>query len=295
MSSRTLERIVQGQATSDGDGVKLTRVLTQDLQRRLDPFLMLDAFRNDNPDDYMGGFPDHPHRGFETVTYMLNGRMRHQDSAGNAGLLQGGGAQWMTAGRGLVHSEMPEQENGLMEGFQLWVNLPGKDKMMAPIYRDLVPEQIPQWTLANGVTIRGIAGRLSVKNSVGEGSEPQSFEAAVQRPATAPIYFDIHFAQAGEITLNLPTEHNAFIYTYRGEISVGEAQASKPVGDTHMGILSNSGDGTVRLSSKTASKCILIAGKPLNEPIAQYGPFVMNTREELMQAFEDYQAGRIRN
>jgi quercetin 2,3-dioxygenase len=291
MTSRAVERIVLGQATSDGDGVKLTRVLTQDLQRRLDPFLMLDAFRNDNPDDYMGGFPNHPHRGFETVTYMLHGRMRHHDSAGNSGLLQGGGAQWMTAGRGLVHSEMPEQEDGLMEGFQLWVNLPGKNKMMAPIYRDLVPEQIPQWELEGGVTIRMIAGTI---NTSQEGGTTE-FKGAVERPDTEPIFSDLHFSRAGEITLLLPESHNAFIYTYRGEIRVGDDPAAVPVGDTKMGVLSNTtGADSVRLSSTGASRCILVAGRPLKEPIAQHGPFVMNTREELMKAFEDYQAGLIK-
>lgn len=291
MTSRTVERIVLGQATSDGDGVKLTRVLTQDLQHRLDPFLMLDAFRNDNPDDYMGGFPNHPHRGFETVTYMLHGRMRHHDSAGNSGLLQGGGAQWMTAGRGLVHSEMPEQEDGLMEGFQLWVNLPGKNKMMAPIYRDLVPEQIPQWELAGGITLRMIAGAIS---SPQEGRLTE-FKGAVERPDTEPIFLDLHFARAGELTLNIPESHNAFVYTYRGIVSVGDELAAFPVGDTQMGVLSNSADAhSVRLSSAGASRCILVAGRPLNEPIAQHGPFVMNTREDLMKAFNDYQAGLIK-
>jgi quercetin 2,3-dioxygenase len=291
MTSRTLERIVRGQATSDGDGVKLTRVLTQDLQRRLDPFLMLDAFRNDNPDDYMGGFPNHPHRGFETVTYMLHGRMRHHDSAGNSGLLQGGGAQWMTAGRGLVHSEMPEQEDGLMEGFQLWVNLPGKNKMMAPIYRDLVPEQIPQWALSGGITIRMIAGTVYATRQ-GQRTE---YKGAVERQDTEPIFVDVHFADAGEISLELPESHNAFIYTYRGEINVGDGSDAKPVSDTKMGILSNvSGASSIRLSSASASRCILVAGRALNEPIAQHGPFVMNTREELMKAVTDYQAGLIK-
>jgi quercetin 2,3-dioxygenase len=292
MTSRTLERIVRGQATSDGDGVKLTRVLTQDLQRRLDPFLMLDAFRNDNPDDYMGGFPNHPHRGFETVTYMLHGRMRHHDSAGNSGLLQGGGAQWMTAGRGLVHSEMPEQEDGLMEGFQLWVNLPGKNKMMAPIYRDLVPEQIPQWELAGGITMRMIAGTVYATR---EGQRTE-YKGAVERQDTEPIFVDVHFTDAGEISLELPESHNAFIYTYRGEINVGDGTDAKPVSDTTMGILSNaSGASSIRLSSASASRCILVAGRPLKEPIAQHGPFVMNTREELMKAVTDYQAGLIKN
>jgi quercetin 2,3-dioxygenase len=297
MNARTVERIVQGQATSDGAGVKLTRVLTQDLQQRLDPFLMLDAFRNDNPDDYMGGFPDHPHRGFETVTYMLHGRMRHHDSAGNSGLLQGGGAQWMTAGRGLVHSEMPEQENGLMEGFQLWVNLPGKNKMMAPVYRDLVPDQIPTWALNDGVSLRMIAGGLELRQ---RGSS-QRFEGPVQRPDTEPIFADLHFSQASSLSLSIPAGHNAFIYTYRGDMLVGDEPNQRSVADTRMGILSKvsesaSGDSSsIELSCVDASRCIVVAGRPLREPIAQYGPFVMNTREEVMQAFQDFQSGLIRN
>src|SRR5438874_311254 len=177
---RTVERVVAGPATSDGAGVKLTRVLTQPLQRRLDPFLMLDAFGTDNPDDYIGGFPDHPHRGFETITYMIAGRMRHRDSAGHEGLLQNGGVQWMTAGRGVVHSELPEQEDGRMEGFQLWLNLAGKDKMSAPWYRDIQADEIPQFTTPEGVTVRVIAG------------DSQGVAGAVQRATTEPLYLDIH-------------------------------------------------------------------------------------------------------
>lgn len=292
MNIRPLERIVTGQATSDGAGVKLTRVLTQDLQRRLDPFLMLDAFRNEHRDDYIGGFPDHPHRGFETVTYMLAGRMRHGDSAGNAGLLEGGGAQWMTAGRGLVHSEMPEQEEGRMEGFQLWVNLPARNKMMAPVYRDLASAQIPQWSLEGDISLRLIAGRLALAGD----PEGRVFEGAVQRPDTEPLYADLHFAKAASLTLALPASMNAFIYTYRGQVKVGPPGQERAVDDTRMGILGNApGHDTVRLSCDAAARCLLIAGRPLNEPIAQYGPFVMNTREELMKAFSDYQAGLIRD
>ncbi|MDP5241175.1 pirin family protein [Uliginosibacterium sp. 31-16] len=273
--SRGVERLVAGRATSDGAGVKLTRVLTQDLQRRLDPFLMLDAFRNENPDDYIGGFPDHPHRGFETVTYMLAGRMRHHDSAGNAGLLGPGGAQWMTAGSGLIHSELPEQEEGLMEGFQLWVNLPAKNKMIAPFYRDIPGEAIPEFTTPEGVTVRVIAG------------ESQGTAGAVQRPDTEPLYLDLHLPAGTHFAQTIPAGHNAFLYTYRGEVSV----AGKAVADRFMAILSNdSADGVVIEAAQDA-RVILVAGAPLNEPIAQYGPFVMNTAEQIQQTLRDYQAG----
>jgi quercetin 2,3-dioxygenase len=240
----------------------------------------------------MGGFPNHPHRGFETVTYMLHGRMRHHDSAGNSGLLQGGGAQWVTAGRGLVHSEMPEQEDGLMEGFQLWVNLPGKSKMIAPIYRDLVPEQIPEWTLSGGVTMRMIAGTV---HSAQDGLL-REYKGSVERPDTEPIFVDVHFANAAEIVLELPEAHNAFIYTYRGAVSVGEGLEARAISDMQMGILSTLPNArSVRISSAKAARCIVVAGRPLKEPIAQHGPFVMNTREELMKAFNDYQAGLIKS
>ncbi|MDO6387801.1 pirin family protein [Uliginosibacterium sp. 31-12] len=274
-ASRGVERLVAGRATSDGAGVKLTRVLTQDLQRRLDPFLMLDAFRNENPDDYIGGFPDHPHRGFETVTYMLAGRMRHHDSAGNAGLLGPGGAQWMTAGSGLIHSELPEQEEGLMEGFQLWVNLPAKNKMIAPYYRDIPSEAIPEFTTPEGVTVRVIAG------------ESQDTAGAVQRPDTAPLYLDVHLPAGTRFAQAIPAGHNAFLYTYRGEVTV----AGRAVADRFMAILANDGAAGVVIEAAQDARVILVAGAPLNEPIAQYGPFVMNTGEEIQQTLRDYRDG----
>ncbi|MFT3735831.1 MAG: pirin family protein [Rhodocyclaceae bacterium] len=279
--SRAVERLVQGMPTSDGAGVKLTRVLTQNLQRRLDPFLMLDAFRNENPEDYMGGFPDHPHRGFETVTYMLAGRMRHHDSTGNEGLLGPGGAQWMTTGSGLIHSELPEQEDGLMEGFQLWVNLPAKNKMIAPFYRDIPTDHIPEFTTAGaeggGVTVRVIAG------------ESQGVAGAVQRPDTEPLYIDVHLPAGGRFSQQLPAGHNAFIYAYRGEASV----SGTVVTDRHMAILANDGADGVVIEAAQPTRVILIAGKPLNEPIAQYGPFVMNTAAEIQQTLQDYRDGKF--
>ncbi|MGH6646873.1 pirin family protein [Aquabacterium sp.] len=275
---RDVERLIAGQATSDGDGVKLTRVLTQPLQRRLDPFLMLDAFGTDNPDDYIGGFPDHPHRGFETVTYMIAGRLRHRDSAGHEGLLQNGGVQWMTAGRGVIHSELPEQDEGRMEGFQLWLNLPAKDKMSAPWYRDIQSADIPEFTTSEGVTVRVIAGAS------------HGVTGAVQREATQPLYLDLHLPEGASFEQPLAAAHNAFIYVYRGELQLGDTV----VPPQRMAILKNEADRDgVVLKARTATRALLIAGQPLREPIAQYGPFVMNRNEEIFQAVEDFKAGRL--
>jgi redox-sensitive bicupin YhaK (pirin superfamily) len=279
---RRLERLVQGQDTQDGAGVKLTRVLTQDLQQRLDPFLMLDAFGSDKPGDYIAGFPNHPHRGFETITYMIAGRMRHRDSGGNEGLLQNGGVQWMTAGRGLIHSEMPEQEEGVMEGFQLWLNLPGKDKMCDPWYQDIQSDSLPEVTTDNGVMVRVIAG------------SSQGTTARVVRSGTEPLYLDLHFPETDGALFEqpLPATHNAFVYVYRGELEVLSDQGSNKVPVKRMGIMHNEGDG-VRLRGRGNTRAILIAGKPLREPIVQYGPFVMNTREQIMQAVDDFRNGRM--
>jgi quercetin 2,3-dioxygenase len=275
---RGVERLVQGRATSDGAGVKLTRVLTQNLQRRLDPFLMLDAFRNENPDDYIGGFPDHPHRGFETMTYMLAGRMRHHDSAGNSGLLGPGGAQWMTAGSGLIHSELPEQEDGLMEGFQLWINLPAKNKMMAPSYQDVPSTRIAEFSLPSGALVRVLVG------------ESHGVRGPIQRPDTEPLYLDVHLPAAATISLPIPSTHNAFTYTYRGEVRIG----GTAVPDRTMAILHNTenADGIV-VEALEASRFIVVAGRPLGEPIAQYGPFVMNSEQEIMQTLQDYRDGQF--
>jgi quercetin 2,3-dioxygenase len=275
---RTVERVVTGQATSDGAGVKLTRVLTQSLQRRLDPFLMLDAFGTDNPQDYIGGFPDHPHRGFETVTYMIAGRMRHRDSAGNEGLLQNGGVQWMTAGSGVIHSELPEQEDGRMEGFQLWLNLAGKDKMRAPWYRDIQSAQIPEFTTVEGAVVRVIAGRS------------HGVDGAMQRETTQPLYLDITLPAGATFAKSLAPQDNAFVYVFRGEVVVGATK----VPSQRMAILANeTGSDGVVLRADVPARVLVIAGKPLGEPIAQYGPFVMNTKEEIMQAVADYQAGKF--
>jgi len=276
--AREVERLITGIATSDGAGVKLTRVLTQQLQRRLDPFLMLDAFGTDNPDDYIGGFPDHPHRGFETVTYMINGRMRHRDSAGHEGLLQNGGVQWMTAGRGVIHSELPEQEDGRMEGFQLWLNLPASEKMCAPWYRDIQSENIPEFTSSEGVLVRVIAGAS------------HGIDGAMTRTTTEPLYLDLHLPAGASFTQTLPATHNAFVYVYRGTLRIGDTE----VPEQRMAILKNTaGSDGIELHSQVASRALLIAGQPLNEPIAQHGPFVMNTQEEIFQAVADFRAGKF--
>ena len=278
--ARGVERLVQGQDTQDGAGVRLTRVLTHDLQTRLDPFLMLDAFGSDKPGDYIAGFPNHPHRGFETVTYMISGRMRHKDSGGHEGLLQNGGVQWMTAGRGLTHSEMPEQEEGVMEGFQLWLNLPAKNKLCDPWYRDIQSEDIPEVTTPSDVLVRVIAG--SSHGTVG----------AMQREHTEPLYLDVHFpsTEGAVFEQTLPATHHAFVYVYRGQLEVMQGEQATVVPIKRMGLLSNDGDGVV-LRGQANTRAIVIAGRPLHEPIAQYGPFVMNTREELVQAVDDFRAG----
>lgn len=276
--SRTVEQLVIGQATSDGAGVKLNRVLTQSLQRRLDPYLMLDAFGSDKPDDYIAGFPNHPHRGFETITYMIAGRMLHRDSAGHEGLLENGGVQWMTAGRGVIHSEIPQQQEGVMEGFQLWLNLPGKDKMNAPWYRDFAAADLPRFVTDAGVAVTVIAGAS------------HGIAGAVTRDTTAPLYLDLHFPANARFMQSLPAGHTAFVYVYRGEVSIG----GSAVPAQRMAILANDAqaDGVV-IESSSDARMLLIAGQPLNEPIAQYGPFVMNTEQEVYQALHDFRDGRL--
>ena len=283
--TRPVERLITGQPTSDGAGVRLTRVLTQDLQRRLDPFLMLDAFGSDSASDYIGGFPDHPHRGFETITYMLEGRMRHRDSAGNEGLLVPGGVQWMTAGKGVIHSEMPEQQEGRMEGFQLWLNLPARDKLCEPWYRDIAPDEVPKAASA-GVSVRVISGQAL------------GVHGLVLREATAPTYLDVHLDAHAQFDQMLPATHNAFVYVYQGSLSIG----GTPVPVQRMAILANArstgspelaAHGVSLLAGPAATRAIVVAGQPLNEPIAQYGPFVMNSNEEIYQAVEDFRRGAL--
>lgn len=277
-TSRGVERLVGGQFVMDGAGVKINRVLTQPLQRRLDPFLMLDAFGSDKAGDYIAGFPEHPHRGFETVTYMLAGRMRHRDSAGHEGSISDGGVQWMTAGRGVIHSEMPEQNEGLMEGFQLWLNLPAQDKLRAPWYRDIPAEAVPRFTLDSGAAVQVIAGST------------HGVTGAVQRDVTQPLYLDIELPAGATFEQPLPAGHNAFLYVFRGEVVV----EGKGVPQARMAILDNAaGADGVRVKATQASRLLLLAGQPLNEPIAQYGPFVMNTQAEVFQAVEDFRNGKF--
>ena len=276
--SRTVERLVAGQATSDGAGVKLTRVLTQNLQHRLDPFLMLDAFGSDKADDYIAGFPDHPHRGFETITYMIAGRMLHRDSAGHEGLLENGGVQWMTAGKGVIHSEIPQQEEGVMEGFQLWLNLPRQDKMKQPWYRDFKNSDLPKFLTEEGVAVTVIAG------------ESHGVAGAVTRGTTQPLYLDVHLPAGTRFEQRLPSEHNALVYVYRGEVSL----AGQVVPTQRMAILSNDAqaDGVV-IEANADAKLLIMAGQPLKEPIVQYGPFVMNSQDEIYQALSDFRDGRL--
>ncbi|MDO8279002.1 MAG: pirin family protein [Burkholderiaceae bacterium] len=276
--SRSVESLVAGRATSDGAGVKLTRVLTQNLQQRLDPFLMLDAFGSDKPDDYIAGFPDHPHRGFETVTYMLAGRMLHRDSAGHEGLLESGGVQWMTAGRGVIHSEIPQQNEGVMEGFQVWLNLHSSEKMNAPWYRDFQSADLPRLQTPQGVDVAVIAGAS------------HGVKGAVSREITEPLYLDVHLPQGARFEQTLPVGHNAFIYVYRGAVTIGD----KAVPTQRMAILANAADAQgVVIEASEEARLILVAGKPLKQPIVQYGPFVMNSQQEIYQALSDFREGRL--
>ena len=273
-------RVIRGMPASDGAGVRLTRVIGTPQLDMLDPFLMLDEFGTDKPEDYIAGFPDHPHRGFETVTYMLDGRMRHRDNHGNEGVLVPGSVQWMTAGRGLVHSEMPEQQAGRMRGFQLWVNLPASEKMTQPRYQEFAPDRIPQVQPAQGVTVKVIAGR------VGEIAGP------IVQPATEPVYLDIELAPGASWRHALPEGHNAFAYLFEGDGTVGEGEAARALASQELAVLI--GGPVFQLSAgKSGARAILVAGAPLREPVARYGPFVMNTKQEIMQAFVDYQEGRF--
>jgi quercetin 2,3-dioxygenase len=285
-TSRTVARVVLGMPTSDGAGVKLRRVIGQPALGELDPFLLLDEFGTDKADDYIAGFPEHPHRGFETVTYMLDGRMRHRDNHGHEGVLVPGSVQWMTAGRGIVHSEMPEQQEGRMRGFQLWLNLPARDKMTAPRYQEFGPDRIPVATPTTGVSVKVIAGR------VGEVTGP------ISQPATDPTYLDVALEDGAQYTHPLPDQHSAFLYVYEGALRVGEGAGASTVKAGELAVLSEGAE--IRLAGSAAgtadgnvSRAILVAGRPLREPVARYGPFVMNTREQIMQAVEDFQKGRF--
>lgn len=275
---KTIVKVVRGMPTSDGAGVSLTRIIGQPDLPRLDPFLMLDFFGSDNPGEYIAGFPPHPHRGFQTVTYMLAGKMRHKDSVGNEGVIDAGGIQWMNAGRGIIHEEMPEQEEGLLQGFQLWVNLPAKEKMSAPNYQDIQPDSVPTVQIQNA-SVKVLAG------------EVDGVKGPVKTTAVAPTFLDIDL-KSGQCDIALKSNEAAFLYVYEGNITVGKGdQAQKTVLESgELGVLSQQGT-RLSFSSEKGSKIIVVSGKPINEPIVQYGPFVMNSQQEIVQAFNDYQSG----
>ncbi len=278
-NERTVVRTVAGQPTSDGAGVRLYRVIGAHALPELDPFLLLDEFLSDDPGDYIAGFPEHPHRGFETVTYMLAGRMRHGDNQGNSGLLEAGSVQWMTAGRGIFHSEMPEQEDGLMWGFQLWVNLPARSKMTAPRYQDIPPDEVPRVDLGGGSELRVIAGAW------------QDTPGPVSAVDAEPIYLDLRLAAGATLSVPLPTTHQAFVYCYGGAANIGQA-APHALPHRHLAVL-GAGDRVELSAGAEGARLLLVAGRPFDEPIARYGPFVMNTEAELHQAIADLRAGRF--
>jgi quercetin 2,3-dioxygenase len=288
MNTRTLIQVIESMPTSDGAGVKLRRSLGSQRGLHVDPFLMLDEFYSDNPDDYLAGFPAHPHRGFETVTYMLDGHMRHEDHLGNRGDLGPGSVQWMTAARGIIHSEMPQQSEGRMRGFQLWLNLPSKEKMKAAGYRDIPADQIPQLSLPQGGEVKVIAGTLTLNGGTSVG--PVNGSGA--KLSTDPLYLDVRLPAGAEFSAPVATGHNAFLYAYEGSAMIGAQGAVKPLPHRAAGVLSD-GD-TVRVQAGADGvRFLLLAAKPLGEPVVQYGPFVMNTREEIEQALADYRDGRL--
>ena len=271
--TRNIKYLVEGIQTSDGAGVNLTRIIGSPELNMLDPFLLLDEFGSDNPNDYIAGFPPHPHRGFETITYMLNGKFTHEDTAGNKGHLSDGGVQWMTAGKGVIHSEMPEQTEGLVRGFQLWFNLPKEKKMIEPAYHDIQSDQIPVVEFEGG-RVKVISGTF--QDTTGPG-----------RPHTGMMYLDIHLDSKQDITVPIANDWNGFVYVYEGSIN---ANIGVPKG--HLAVLDTK-DDFLCSSSVENTRLILVAGEPLNEPVARGGPFVMNTKREVLQAFEDYQSGRL--
>jgi len=282
MTARGLQAVIESVAASDGAGVKLRRSLGSGPNLRFDPFLMLDEFFSDDPNDYLAGFPSHPHRGFETVTYMLAGNMLHEDSFGHRGEIGPGGVQWMTAGRGIIHSEMPQQTEGRMRGFQLWINLPAREKMKPAAYREIPPREIPTAALAGGGEARVIAGTL------------QQGDVSVSGPigglSTEPLYFDLRLPAGVAATIPIPATHNAFMYVYEGEAVVGEN--ARPLPFRSAGLLTN-GDAVRVTAGGRGAGLLLLGGRPIGEPVVQYGPFVMNTPREIEQAIIDYQRGTL--
>lgn len=278
ISTRELRQIVNGDQVSDGAGVQLKRVIGSPQLNMLDPFLMFDAFGSDRPQEYLAGFPPHPHRGFETVTYMLAGKMRHEDSAGNRGVIETGGVQWMTAGSGIIHSEMPEQEEGLLAGFQLWVNLPAAEKMREPRYQERSAAEIPVETLENGTRIKVVAGQSD-----------KGTEGVIDNPYVNPLYLHVELPADTRFEQHVPDGDNSFVYVIKGQLSVGDKQ--RPLKAGQLGVLEQG--QSVRLSAEGSSEFLLVSGQPLKEPVARGGPFVMNTREQVEQAFADYREGRF--
>jgi redox-sensitive bicupin YhaK (pirin superfamily) len=279
---RNIQTVIPGIATSDGAGVKLRRSLGGQQQVRLDPFLMLDEFSSNDPNDYVAGFPPHPHRGFETVTYMLEGHMLHEDHLGNQGHLKTGGVQWMTAGRGIIHSEMPQQVSGAMRGFQLWINLPAKEKMKSAGYQDIQEESIPKVSLADGSSVKVIAGSFQHGN--------QTITGPIHGISTAPVFLDVHLPPNAEFEYPLVKELNAFVYIYEGGLEIGSPLKSAP---KQAAIVLGGGDQLKVKAGAEGAQFIVLAALPLHEPIVQYGPFVMNTRAEIEQAIDDYQNNRF--
>jgi quercetin 2,3-dioxygenase len=278
---RPVARLAKGVPASDGAGVKLTRVIGTERLGDVDPFLLLDEIRSDQGADYVAGFPDHPHRGFETVTYVLAGRMSHRDNRGNSGLLTAGSVQWMTAGRGIVHSEMPEQENGLMWGFQLWVNLPAKDKMIAPRYQDIAPERIPEAALAGGARARVLAGKFA------------GLTGPVEGIVTEPVLLDLTLPEGAQVTVPLPRGHHAFLYVFDGAVAVGEPGEEVPRGTAAVLGAGDAASVVGGRGGRGGGRVLLAAARPLREPVARYGPFVMNTPQQIREAITDFQAGRF--
>ena len=275
MTTRSIQQIIESVPASDGAGVKLRRSLGSADHLRVDPFLMLDEFSSENPDDYVAGFPSHPHRGFETVTYLLDGHMLHEDHLGNRGELKSGGVQWMTAGRGIIHSEMPQQENGRMRGFQLWINLPAKEKMKPAGYRDIQPAEIP--------TVLFSDGKLKIVAGTYEGTS-----GPVQGGTTEPLYWDVQLNSGKSFSANIPETHSVYVYPFEGSVEIGDR-----VLKTHQGGVLGSGDSIEIKAGADGGRFLVLAAKPLKEPVVQYGPFVMNTRTEIEQAIRDYQSGEL--
>lgn len=276
---RDVEAVIAGQPAMDGAGVKLTRIIGSPELNQADPFLLFDVFESDQPGDYIAGFPPHPHRGFETVTYMLAGRMEHQDSVGNRGVIETGGVQWMTAARGIIHSEMPKQQDGLLRGVQLWVNLPARLKMSAPGYREFAADAIPA-EARDGAQVRVVAGQTAA-----------GIAGPVQGVVTEPLFLDVRLEPDAGFAEALPASHRAILYVVEGEATLA---GQNSVAARQLAVL-GPGDELGLHAGEDGARFLLVAALPLNEPVARGGPFVMNTREEIHQAFEDYKAGRLLN